>query len=80
MDFHTAVGFSAAEKVVAPESKTIIVSTASPIKFAKEMAEQTGIPVDNSQILKDLRMKKNRVVYVANDYALMRETLLEKLG
>ena len=80
MDFHTAVGFAAAEKTAKAGMKTIVISTASPLKFAKEMKETTGIVVDNSHMLKTLRRKKKRVITAANDYNAIKEMLLTEMG
>jgi threonine synthase len=78
MDFHTAVGYSAAEKIPAPDSHTILVSTASAQKFAKEMEKETGIVVDNSDILKNLRTKKKRVTQAENNYEAVKRVLLKQ--
>ena len=78
MDFHTAVGYRAAEKVGASKVPAIVVSTAAPEKFAKEMKEETGIDVDNSGILKNLRKKKKLVVSLANDYEVFKQQLLSE--
>ncbi len=78
MDFHTAVGFCAAEKVTS-DVKTVVVSTASPMKFAKEMKKETGIVVDNSHMLKHLRMKEKRVVHSSSDYGEIKKIITASL-
>lgn len=80
MDFHTAVGYSAAEQVSATHSPSVVVSTAAPQKFAREIGSVTGISVDNTQILKKLRMKSKNVVYAGNNYAEIKKILLAKLS
>jgi len=79
MEFHTAVAYSAAEKAPQNGVSTVVISPASPVKFAKEMEKETGITIDNSRILKNLRMKKKRVVKSKNDYASIKKLLLGKL-
>ncbi|HSW47492.1 MAG TPA: threonine synthase [Candidatus Saccharimonadales bacterium] len=72
LDFHSAVAYSAAEKI---GSKSIVVSTASPLKFAKEISKETGIKVDNSGLIKELRKKEKRVVNCDNDYESVKRLL-----
>ena len=79
MDFHTAVGYCAAEKTAVSELATIVVSTASPIKFAKEMEEETGITVDNTKVLETLRKKEKHVIHASSDYEEFKKILVEKL-
>lgn len=43
LDPHTAVAWAAAERTASSAANTIIVSTASPIKFAEEIYKATGI-------------------------------------
>lgn len=79
MDFHTAVGYYAAEKLQVLPVPTIVVSTASPLKFAKEIEQETGIVVDNSHIIKQLRMKQKRLVLVSKEYETIKQKLLTSL-
>jgi len=80
MDFHTAVAYCAAEKLHVSGLETIIVSTASPVKFAKEMKEETGLAVDNREVLNTLRKKEKRVVNSSSDYGSIKKILLKRLG
>jgi threonine synthase len=80
IDFHTAVGYYAAEKLSVSSVPTIVLSTASPLKFAKEIERETGITVDNSQVLRQLSMKKKRTTYISNDYHTVKQLLLTNLG
>lgn len=54
LDPHTAVAWRAAEKVPANGQANVIVSTASPLKFAEEIKKLTGIEVDNEAELEKL--------------------------
>ena len=76
LDFHTAVGFCAAERFTKSDIQTVVVSTAAPEKFAKEIVETTGIVVDNSQSLATLRKKEKHVLHAKNDYVVIKKLLL----
>ncbi len=78
LDFHTAVGYFTAENMGVSHNATVVVSTASPVKFAKEIKRETGITVNNSHILKKLRMKKKRVVTSSNNYDAIKQLLIPK--
>jgi threonine synthase len=82
MDFHTAVGYYTVEKlgVSDPSVVATVVSTASPLKFAKEMEKETGITVDNSDILKNLRTKTKRVIRSSNDYTSLKKLLIKQVS
>ncbi len=75
MDFHTAVGFAAAEKVSASDMQQIIWSTASPIKFSAELTAETGITVDDRGEIKRLEKSEKRVFPVTNTYAAVKKLL-----
>jgi threonine synthase len=75
MDFHTAVGYYAAKNLHLPAGKTIVVSTASPLKFAKEIEGKTNIKIDNSQLLSDLRKKEKHVVQAENDFEKIKQLI-----
>ena len=72
MDFHTAVAFNAAERI---DGKSIVVATASPLKFAKEILRETGIKVDNSNLVEELRKKDKRVFACDNNYEAVKKFL-----
>jgi threonine synthase len=61
MDPHTAVAWKASGN-----SPAVIVSTAAAEKFAEEIQESTGIPVDNSRELEKLRKRPERYVSINN--------------
>lgn len=79
MDFHTAVGYHAAENVSSLHFPSVVVATAAPQKFAKEIEEQTGIVVDNSSFLKAIKMKKKKVVYSKKEYSEIKKVLMGKI-
>lgn len=80
LDFHTAVGFCAAEKVADATMPTIVVSTASPLKFAKEMEEKISLYIDNTQLIKHLLKKKKLVITSENNYEKIKKLLVEHLS
>jgi len=75
LEFHTAVAFYGAEKIPVSNQYTVVVSPASPLKFAKEIKKQTGIPIDNSLYIKDLRKIEKRVISTSNDYNAIKKIL-----
>jgi len=75
LDFHTAVAFYGAEKTHVSNQYTVVVSPASPLKFAKEIKKQTGIPIDNSLYIKDLKKIEKRVISTSNDYNAIKKIL-----
>ena len=75
LDPHTAVAWRAAELLADKSKKTIIVSTASPVKFASELQQATGIMIDDSQEIKKLRQKPKRKYELKNDYHKFKQLL-----
>lgn len=73
---HTAVGWHISEQHANPDMDTVIISTASPIKFAAEIEKATGIPVDNAEAIKALQTKPVRKTAVSNDYDAFKSILL----
>lgn len=65
LDPHTAVGWQASEALNG-SSPDVIVSTASPLKFAEEIFEKTGIKVDNTQLVDELRQQPERYEEIEN--------------
>jgi threonine synthase len=67
LDPHTAVAWHASETVKSPSrSPDVIVATASPLKFAEEIFEKTGIKIDNTAELNALRSQPERYVKINN--------------
>jgi len=75
LDPHTAIAWRAAELLADKSKKTIIVSTASPVKFASELQQATGIMIDDSQEIKKLRQKPKRKYELKNDYHKFKQLL-----
>lgn len=81
LDPHTAVAWCASEKVKSPVSyPDIIVSTASPLKFANEIHEKTGIEVDNSKLLQTLRLRAERYSEITNSVHEFKEYLKDNIS
>jgi threonine synthase len=76
LDFHTAVGYNAAQKCGISNFSTVIVSTASPIKFAKEMQKETGILIDNKEVIRKLQEQPKHVIKSENTYEAIKNVLL----
>lgn len=76
LDPHTAVAFCAAEEISDSTLTQVIISTASPRKFAYEIDKLTGIKVDDKEIIKALQTKKSRKCQMKNDYNKFRNLLL----
>jgi threonine synthase len=67
LDPHTAVAWHASEITASPSPfSDIIVATASPLKFAEEILEKTGIEVDNTAELEALRSQPERYATINN--------------
>ena len=66
LDPHTAVGWRASEVLENDNGNDVIVATASPLKFAEEIFQKTGIQADNSALLKKLRRQPERYWNIDN--------------
>ena len=73
---HTAIGWHISEQHANPAMDTVIISTASPIKFAVEIQQATGIPVDNSEAIEALQTREARKTAVSNSYDAFKSILL----
>jgi threonine synthase len=78
LDFHTSVAFTVAEQHHVPNA--IVVSTASPLKFAEELLRETGITVDNSSVLESLQKKEKKEIKAENSYASLKDILQTQIG
>lgn len=79
VDFHTAVAFAAAQKVQNKKFHQVILSTASPLKFAQEITHATGIKVDDTAERAKLKKRKKRFTLVDNNYQSIKR-ILRTLG
>lgn len=77
LDPHTAVGWRASDQAPSADSD-IVVSTASPLKFAEEIFEKTGIRVDNSGEFEKLRQYPERYTEINNSIDELTEFLNQK--
>lgn len=77
LDFHTAVGAAALQKVGMSDTSSVIIATASPVKFATEIENATGIIVDERAEIAKLQKRKKRVTAVANRYESVKKALLK---
>ncbi len=76
LDPHTAVAWAAAERTRTKNALRIIVSTASPIKFAHEIYQATSITIDDSQEIIRLQQRPQRVVCVENTYEAVKNAII----
>lgn len=67
LDPHTAVAWYAAESSSSDLPK-VVVSTASPMKFASEIKETTGIDVDTEQLVSSLEDTGSRFSQLGSNY------------
>jgi threonine synthase len=68
LDPHTAVAWNGAEKDNDSNYSKIILSTASPIKFADVIKQHTQIEVDDSEAIQKLKNRTKRKITINNDY------------
>ncbi len=78
LDPHTAVAWHASEEITPfnVDSRDVIVSTASPAKFAEEIERLTGIEVDNTAEIAKLRENPEEYDELPNDYGAFKGYLL----
>ena len=80
LDPHTAVGWAASERLPRNDTTDIIVATASPIKFAKEIEKRTGISINSQAPLATLRSTELRVTQIDNSYQMFKKFLHNALA
>ncbi|MBA3533102.1 MAG: threonine synthase [Ardenticatenales bacterium] len=73
---HSAVGWAVAERHGRPDSQPLVVATASPLKFAREIEAHAGIPVDDSVPLAHLRKLPKRKIALPNRPEALADLLL----
>jgi len=74
LDPHSAVGWRASDML--GETDDIVVATASPLKFAEEIEQKTGIKVDNEHLLAVLRRQPERYVSIRNSFQQLADYLM----
>jgi threonine synthase len=78
LDPHTAVGWRVAEDLGNREMTRVLVATAAPLKFASEIGNAAGIPVDNLAEIAALQRRPKRKLTIANDYAALVQILRDQ--
>ncbi|MBI4652642.1 threonine synthase [Candidatus Kuenenbacteria bacterium] len=76
LDPHTAVAWNGAQQTTKNQNIKVILSTASPVKFASIIKQHTGIKVDDSQAIKELTKIPKRKLEIKNDYQELKKILL----
>jgi threonine synthase len=76
---HTAIGWRVAEVHGRKDCEQVVVATASPLKFAAEIEERTGIYVDNRAELEKLHQRPIRKTVIPNEWAVL-ESLLQEIA
>lgn len=76
LDPHTAVGWRIAEQHGDPNKTRVVIATAAPSKFAREIKETADIEVDNSTEIAKLRQRPKRKTSIPNDYEALTDLLL----
>lgn len=74
---HTAVGWRVAEQYGRDDCQPVVVATASPLKFAAEIEERTGIHVDNRAELETLYATPARKTIIPNEWNALEKVLRE---
>jgi len=75
LDPHSAVGWDGAEKLANPKMIPVLISTASPVKFAEEIEIAAGIKVDDSKEIKRLQKLPKRKIAVQSGYEAIKKVL-----
>jgi threonine synthase len=73
LDPHTAVAWTIANRI--NTNNNFIVSTASPIKFAQEIKNATGIDLDDSEQIAKLQSNDKRKKSLSNEYSAFKDFL-----
>jgi threonine synthase len=73
---HSAVAWTVAARHGHPRRQPLIVATASPLKFAGELAAATGILVDDSEAIQRLRSRPERKQTIPNTLQALKPILV----
>lgn len=76
---HSALGWRVAEEFGRQDYQPVVVATASPLKFAAEIEERTGIVVDNQAELERLHQIPARKSIIPNEWNQL-ESLLRQIA
>lgn len=80
LDPHTAVAWKAAKWLSSKDKVPIIISTASPVKFAAEIEKTTGIKVDNAKEIEKLQVRPKTKYEIANNYEEFKKMIKVVIG
>lgn len=79
-NFSTAKAWLAADDLDARNKKVVVLAKLSPLKYAHEIEQKTGIKVDNRAFIESLKQKKAaKVTPVSNDYKQFQQLLKKVL-
>ncbi|MDQ7021814.1 MAG: threonine synthase [Candidatus Dojkabacteria bacterium] len=76
LDPHTAVGYKALVENDSEKFNNILISTASPVKFAREIEDKTGIIISDKDQIKKLSKLVKRKTKMQNDYMSFKQYLV----
>ena len=79
LDPHSAVAWKANEMVTNDTVTNVIVSTASPLKFAVEIKKRTQIDVDATEVLQILQQRAKKKYISENNYFSVKEIIMNEL-
>lgn len=77
---HTAVAWAAAERLALSPERTLLLATASPLKFAAEIQAATGLEVDDGAALAQLRVREARRLRIPADWTAFESLLMRHLA
>lgn len=80
LDPHTAVGWHIAEKVASDDVTQVVIATAAPVKFAREIGDASGIAVDDTAEIEALQSRPQRKTIIPNSYDALTALLLANNG
>lgn len=75
LDPHTAVAWRGASENKNNDYQKVILSTASPIKFAEIIKQNTEIIVDDAKALQELQKNEKRKIFINNNYEEFKKTI-----
>jgi len=79
LDPHSAVAWAAAGKRVKAKGPTLLLSTASPLKFADEIFKSTGIKFDSYWRKLPFMRRRKKKISVENSYPAFKNAVLTQL-
>ncbi len=80
IDPHTAVAWAAADEIESSHKTMVIVATAAPTKFSEVIERHTGLKVDNTHLLTELKKREKKVISIHNDYKQFKVLLMQEFA